>query len=210
MRRRPILPSVFACVALAVLIAGCGSSSKSSSSAGNQRPVTGQLVGTMLDGPVLSPQREPGPAAQLGGGGRGGEPAGADAVVPDATDQTRIADSSRLEGRCSLNEGGVPTNFQQLDRIVAAAAQRGLSILPVVWSTPAWAAQNPAVSGLATEIAGHLRRVPDRARQALRARRDFLVRASEPPSGTNPHVADLESSLTSPGTGRRSRSRRAS
>lgn len=37
------------------------------------------------------------------------------------------------------DEGGVPTDWSLLDRIVALAASRGLSLLPVVQGTPAWA-----------------------------------------------------------------------
>ena len=39
--------------------------------------------------------------------------------------------------------GGVPTDYSGLDAIVAAAAQRGLAVLPVVQSTPGWAARRP-------------------------------------------------------------------
>jgi len=38
---------------------------------------------------------------------------------------------------------GVPTDFSSTDAIVAAAAQRGLAVLPVVQFAPAWAARNP-------------------------------------------------------------------
>ena len=36
--------------------------------------------------------------------------------------------------------GGIPTDFSRLDRLVAMASRRGLELLPVVESTPAWAA----------------------------------------------------------------------
>jgi hypothetical protein len=39
--------------------------------------------------------------------------------------------------------GGVPTRFSGLDRIVGAAARRGLTVLPVVQSSPSWDALRP-------------------------------------------------------------------
>lgn len=42
---------------------------------------------------------------------------------------------------------GVPTHFGQLDRIVAAAARRGLTVLPVVELTPSWDALEPGSVG---------------------------------------------------------------
>jgi hypothetical protein len=41
------------------------------------------------------------------------------------------------------DEGGVPTHFSELDRIVGPAAAHGLSVLPVVESAPRWDAQHP-------------------------------------------------------------------
>jgi len=43
--------------------------------------------------------------------------------------------------------GGVPTDYARLDALVAAAAQRRLALLPVVQSTPAWAARRPGDGG---------------------------------------------------------------
>lgn len=45
--------------------------------------------------------------------------------------------------------GGVPTRFSQLDRIVGAAAARGISVLPVIEYAPAWDAQQPGNPGSA-------------------------------------------------------------
>jgi hypothetical protein len=39
--------------------------------------------------------------------------------------------------------GGVPTDFNDFDAIVAAASRRGLAIVPVVQSTAGWAARRP-------------------------------------------------------------------
>jgi hypothetical protein len=41
------------------------------------------------------------------------------------------------------DEGGVPTRFSELDRIVGRAAAHGLSVLPVVEYAPRWDAQHP-------------------------------------------------------------------
>ena len=39
--------------------------------------------------------------------------------------------------------GGVPTDFTSADQVVALAAARGLSVLPIVQFAPAWAAKHP-------------------------------------------------------------------
>jgi hypothetical protein len=59
------------------------------------------------------------------------QPYGSAADVPPA-DAARFRDA-----------GGVPTDFTALDAVVGSAAQRGLAVLPVVQSTPAWAARKP-------------------------------------------------------------------
>jgi arabinogalactan endo-1,4-beta-galactosidase len=41
-----------------------------------------------------------------------------------------------------VDAGGVPTDFSATDRIVRATARRGLSLLPVVLYSPAWASSN--------------------------------------------------------------------
>ena len=59
------------------------------------------------------------------------QPYGSAAEVPPA-DAARFRDA-----------GGVPTDFTALDAVVAAAAARGLAVLPVVQCAPAWAARTP-------------------------------------------------------------------
>ena len=59
------------------------------------------------------------------------QPYGSAAEVP-AADAARFRDA-----------GGVPTDFTALDAVIAGAAARGLSVLPVVQATPAWAARTP-------------------------------------------------------------------
>lgn len=45
-----------------------------------------------------------------------------------------------------VDVGGVPTDFSRTDAIMAAAAQRGLDVLPVVQGSPRWAANGGARS----------------------------------------------------------------
>jgi len=45
------------------------------------------------------------------------------------------------------NVGGVPTDFSGMDVLVAAAARRGLTVLPVVHAAPDWAVDNPGADG---------------------------------------------------------------
>jgi hypothetical protein len=46
-----------------------------------------------------------------------------------------------------VDEAGVPTRFDALDRVVIAAVQRRLTVFPVVQYSPAWAARHPGVFG---------------------------------------------------------------
>lgn len=46
-----------------------------------------------------------------------------------------------------INIGGIPTNLSEPDRLIAAAASRGLRVLPVVLDAPAWASANPIKEG---------------------------------------------------------------
>jgi hypothetical protein len=41
------------------------------------------------------------------------------------------------------DENGVPTDYTELDRLVAGAAQRRISLLPVIMVAPRWAARHP-------------------------------------------------------------------
>jgi hypothetical protein len=41
------------------------------------------------------------------------------------------------------NEGGVPTDYKETDRLVTAAAQRRMALLPVVLIAPAWDSRHP-------------------------------------------------------------------
>ncbi|MFL5883469.1 MAG: hypothetical protein ACJ77M_00215, partial [Thermoleophilaceae bacterium] len=46
-----------------------------------------------------------------------------------------------------VDEGGMPTDWSAIDRQVAAAAARHLAVLPVVITSPAWAAIPPSTQG---------------------------------------------------------------
>src|SRR5437763_4646321 len=106
------------------------------------RAVTGQLVGVTFGGPVLT-------AAvnlhrQL------------DAAVANGVESLRVQINwSQLQPYASASAvpagarsqfqdaGGIPPRFAPLDPIIAGAAARGLSLLPVVEYTPSWAALRP-------------------------------------------------------------------
>ncbi len=105
------------------------------------KAVSGPLVGVMFDGPALDRGEL---LPQLG------------AAVASGAESLRVAVRwSDLQPYRSLSDvppaqraqfdtaGAVPTRFVALDRLVSAAAARGLSVLPVVESTPAWDAQRP-------------------------------------------------------------------
>jgi hypothetical protein len=61
----------------------------------------------------------------------------------------RSSDVPSSDSQSYTNVGGVPTAFAATDRIVAAAAARGLSVLPVVLSAPSWDARSNR-AGMAT------------------------------------------------------------
>ena len=115
---------------------GGGSSSRSStgasattSAAPGTRAVSGPLVGVMFDGPAL------GTSVNLG--------QQLDQAVSSGVESVRlVVDWSRLQP--SANG---PIQFAELDRIVADAAARGLTLLPVVERTPSWDAAVPGNGG---------------------------------------------------------------
>jgi polysaccharide biosynthesis protein PslG len=102
--------------------------SKSSAPAGT-RPVSGPLIGVMFDGPALAPSVDLG--QQL------------DRAVANGAESIRlVVDWSRMQPTA---EG--PIRFADLDSVAAAAAARGLTLLPVVERTPSWDALTPGDSG---------------------------------------------------------------
>jgi hypothetical protein len=145
MRWRILPGSAIAGAVAAVAFAGCGSSSVQSTTQTAARPA-GPLIGVMFDGPVLGPRVNL--TRQL------------DLAVSSGVESLRVAvDWSAMQPYGSAAEvpkpdrsrfstvAGIPTQFSDLDRIVGATARRGLTILPVVESTPGWDALRPDSPG---------------------------------------------------------------
>jgi hypothetical protein len=130
-------------VLLAALIAACGAIASSGVASAAPRVPQG-FVGMMADGPLLSSQVNLGQQLDrmVASGVESIRTAfsWADAQPYRSWADVPAADKSRFE-----NVNGVPTDFAASDRIVGLAAQRGLSVLPVVLYAPGWdAAQHPA------------------------------------------------------------------
>ena len=100
------------------------------------------FIGTMADGPLFDPgvdlERE------------------VDTMVGVGMESVRVvADWSAAQPYASFDqvppdqrarfrdEGGVPTDYAAIDRIVGLAAQRDMRVLPVVLTAPRWAARQP-------------------------------------------------------------------
>lgn len=129
-------------------LGGCGGSGGSVTRTGTPaagRHPAGPLIGAMFDGPVLGPRVDLNHQLDL--------------AVSSGVESLRVAvDWSSAQPYQSLAQvpsaqrgsftdvGGVPTRFADLDRVASAAAARGLSLLPVVLSTPRWAAAGPRAS----------------------------------------------------------------
>ena len=142
-RRTLLLPAVGVILAGAVA-AGCGSSSTSTTTrlAPPAKPVPGLLIGATFDGPVLYPNVNL--SQQV------------DRAVASGVESLRVAinwaelqpyrtpsDVPASQRSQFVTVGGVPTRFAGLDRLVALAAQRHLSLLPVLEYTPSWDAAPP-------------------------------------------------------------------
>ena len=88
---------------------------------------------------------------------------------------------------------GVPINFQPTDKIVALAAKRGMTLLPVVFDAPPWAAKTVMPGDFPLpSVRRPVRELHDRARQPLRAARVVLGRQPQASGRSDPDVADLE------------------
>ena len=111
--------------------------------AGAPREVPPGWLGTVVDGPLTGPS-----AGSFAGewdlmAARGVESVRVAVFWDEAQPLARIEDvPSEAAGRFR-DENGVPTDFSRTDAVVAAAAARGMSVLPVVQRTPAWAARRP-------------------------------------------------------------------
>ncbi len=149
MRRRLLAATAICIVVLAgIAIALTGSSATKTRQAAHARaatktrPVSGELVGAMFDGPTL--------------GAKVDLPQQLDTAARSGVESLRVAvDWTQLQPYRSPADvpvadrghfqtlGGVPTRLAALDRLVGAAAAKGLSVLPVIEYTPSWDAQRP-------------------------------------------------------------------
>lgn len=126
---------------LAVGLAACGgggtgpkatsvvNTTSGATASGSGRAVSGPLIGVMFDGPALDG------AVNLN--------RQLDLALASGVESVRVAvDWSRLQP-----SAGGAVSFDALDRLVLAAATRGLSLLPVVEGTPDWDALAPGTGG---------------------------------------------------------------
>jgi hypothetical protein len=104
------------------------------------------FAGVMVDGPMNAPGYDPAPEM--------------DVMVASGVESVRFAfhwvdgqpyrsftqvpESQRAQ---FVDVGGIPTTFTRFDPMVAAAAVRGLTLLPNVTTAPGWAAKRPGVFG---------------------------------------------------------------
>jgi polysaccharide biosynthesis protein PslG len=134
-------PLVVSAVTLALLLAPAADAARRP-----VRSVPRGFVGVTATGPVLSPsvdlEREFGLMAQ----------AGVESVrIPvhwaDVQPYQTWADVPAAEGPRFRDSRGVPTDFAETDRLVAAATQWRIRVLPVVLQAPAWARKHPSRLG---------------------------------------------------------------
>jgi hypothetical protein len=148
MQLRAALPALVVVLTASSIVAGCGGGGSSThrsspTRASVKQSLPGGIVGVMFDGPVL--------------GGAVNLDRQLDLAVASGVESLRVSvDWSASQPYPSFarvpagrraqftDVGGVPTRFGALDRIVGAAARRGLTVLPVVERTPSWDAQHPA------------------------------------------------------------------
>jgi hypothetical protein len=141
-RRKHGMAGLVSVLLLALALTSCGSSSQQHSTSAQPVPVSGQLVGVTFDGPVFAPTVNL--VRQV------------NQAVASGAESLRVSvDWSRVQPYRTMSKvpsiarsqfvsvGGVPTTFAELDRLVAAAAARRLSLLPVVEFTPNWDAVHP-------------------------------------------------------------------
>jgi len=104
------------------------------------------FAGVMIDGPMNAPGYDPAPEM--------------DVMVASGVESVRFAfhwvDSQPYGSLTQIPEAqrpefadvdGIPTTFSRFDPMVAAAAARGLTLLPNVTTAPGWAAKQPGVFG---------------------------------------------------------------
>lgn len=107
------------------------------------RRVPSTFVGAVADGPLLT-----NPAVDFAGQLDTMVTAGVQTMRTvfnwsGAQPYGRFADVPPDQVSRYRDEGGVPTDWSEIDRLVTAAAERRLAILPVVILAPAWDARHP-------------------------------------------------------------------
>jgi hypothetical protein len=100
------------------------------------------FFGTMVDGPLLAP------GAPLSAEFSQMEATGVESVRAavywsQIQPYASAADVPAAQAASFTPVDGVPTDFSSFDAIVAAAAARGMSVLPAVVTAPAWARRDP-------------------------------------------------------------------
>jgi len=108
----------------------------------SRRKVPFGFVGAVADGPLFEPGIDLAKEvdAMVGTGVE------AVRVVVDwrtAQPYASFADVPEAERPKYRDEGGVPTDYSQIDSIVGLSARRGMRVLPVVLIAPPWAARHP-------------------------------------------------------------------
>lgn len=133
MRRVAVIATLAALAALAI--------ASSAASAATPR-VPPSFVGTVLDGPLFEPYVNlQGELDEMVGAG-----VGSVRVVVDWSSAQPYAKWSEVppdQMARFRNEGGVPTDYSIVDGVVAGAASRRMTILPIVLIAPRWAARHP-------------------------------------------------------------------
>jgi hypothetical protein len=141
--RRPV-PSIAALVAVALLalalIPASGAEGQAKSTAPPKGPVPQGFVGMMVDGPLY-----PFPDSTVNLGKQ------LDAMVATGVQSLRLTfdwayaqpyksfkDVPASDQSKFVDVGGVPTRFDVMDQVVGLAAQRRLTVLPVVLDAPSW------------------------------------------------------------------------
>ncbi len=143
------LVSAAACLLLAAPLAPAGGSP------GCETPPA--FFGANLDGPVLDGSAALAPEVQAMA--RSGVQAVRIAMFWNVAQPYPGPDQVPPDQRARFrDEGGIPTDFTESDRLVAAIAARRLRVLPVVVRAPGWAALDPTSEYSPPREAGHYAR----------------------------------------------------
>ena len=133
--------AIFVAALALSLGAGAVASAAARTSAG-KRKVPHGFMGVIADGPLDNPFFDPNPEFQMMA--RSGVESVRFAIYWDLAQPFRTsADVPPFQGARFRDVEGVPTDFSFSDRLVAAAAFQGLSVLPVVVRAPIWARRHP-------------------------------------------------------------------